>query len=70
MDKVRTVKASDLQTSDWYKRRIGTNVALVQTSDWDKQWTSANVEPVQTSDGYIYEENRRTLVEFEKGPLL
>ena len=29
----QTVQTSDLQTSDWYKRRTGTNIGLVQTSD-------------------------------------
>ena len=61
-----TVQTSDLQTSDWYKRQIGTNVGLVQTSDWYKRRTSTNVAPVQMSDRYIYKEKRRTLVEFEK----
>ena len=31
--KRRTVQPSDLQTSDWYKRRTSTNVGPVQTSD-------------------------------------
>ena len=38
---------------------------LVQTSEWDKRRTSTNVGLVQTSDRYIYEEKRRTLVDFE-----
>ena len=41
--KSRTVQTSDLQTSDWYKRRTGTNVRLRQTSDQYKRQTSTNV---------------------------
>ena len=63
-------KGRTVQTSDWYKRRTGTNVELVQTSNWYKRRTGINVRPVQTSDGYVYKKKRWTLVEFEKRPLL
>ena len=52
--KGRTVQTSDLQTSDWYKHRTGTNVGLRQTSDQYKRRTSTNVGRVhllgKTSD--------------------
>ena len=73
--KMVLVQTSDPQTSDatkvgqyerrTNKRRTSTNVRLVQTSDWYKRQTGTNVGPVQTSDGYIYNEKRRTLVDFE-----
>ena len=47
-------KGRTVQTSDWYKPRISTNVGLVQTSDKYKRRTSTKVGPAQTSDGYIY----------------
>ena len=50
--KGRTEQTSDLQTSEWYKRRTGTNVGLVQTLDWYKRRTGTNVGLVQTSDQY------------------
>ena len=50
--KGRTVQTSDLQTSNWYKRRTaGTHVGLRQTSNQYKHWTITNTGPVQTSDG-------------------
>ena len=65
--KGRTVQTTDLHTSDWYKRRTHTHLALqrtdstnhglthfglVQTSDWNKRRTGTNVELRQTSDQY------------------
>ena len=50
--KGRTVQTADLQTSDWYKCRTGTNVGLVQKSDWYKRQTETNIGLVQMSDQY------------------
>ena len=44
--KDRTVQTSDLQTSDWYKHRTGTDVGLGQTLDLYKRRTSTNVGQV------------------------
>ena len=64
--KCRTLQTLDLQTSDWYKRRTGTNGRPVQTADQYKCRTGTNGRPVQTSDWNIYKEKYRTLVKFER----
>ena len=38
----------------------------MQTSDQYNRQTGTNIGPVQTSDGYIYKENGRNLVKFER----
>ena len=58
--KGRSVQMLDLQTSDWHKRRTGTNVGLLQKLDWYKRQTCTHVEPIQTSDVYNYKEKRWT----------
>ena len=46
--KGRTVKTSDLQTSNWYKSRTRTNVGLGQTSDQYTRRTGTIIK--KTSD--------------------
>ena len=64
------VQTSDQQKRQMVQRSDSVNVGLVQISDWYKRRTGINVGPAETSFGYIYKEKRRTLVEFEKRPLL
>ena len=64
------VQTSDLHKSDWYKRQTQTNFGLRQTSNQYKRRISTNVETSTNVGRVHYKEKRRTLIEFEKMPLL
>ena len=59
-----------VQTSDSDKLRTETNFRLRQTSNQYKRRISTNVETSTNVGRVHYKEKRRTLIEFEKIPLL